>query len=260
MSRPRVVGLVAGLAASLLLTACTGPDSPTHTNTVVQSITVAAASDLRPAFEAIARDFTVDTGVKVVFTFGSSGLLREQVINGAPFDLYASANAEFVDAVLAAGRGDPATRTEYAVGRIALWSPPGTRPATSVADLVDPRFRRIAIANPDHAPYGVAAVQALRSAGVHDTVRSRLVYGENIADALRIVRSGNADAGIVALSLAIAEGVPYAVIPDTLHDPIRQTLVVTSTGAHADAAAAFAGYLTTESAQQIMLDYGFEKP
>jgi len=260
MSRTKAVGLIAAFTVGLLLNACAGSNAPPHSNAAVRSITVAAASDLRPAFEAIARTFTADTGVDVVFVFGSSGLLREQVLNGAPFDVFASANADFVDAVLAAGRGDPATRTEYAVGRLALWSPPGSQPATSVADLADPRFRRIAIANPDHAPYGVAAVQALRSAGVHDIVTSRLVYGDNIADALRIVRSGNADAGIVALSLAIAEATPYDVIPSSLHAPIRQTLVVTSTGAHGDAAAAFAEYLTTEPAQRIMRDYGFEAP
>jgi len=255
MTRRLVAVLIAGA-----LTACAGSPANTGDDAAVSSIIVAAASDLRPAFEAIADTFTTDTGVEVVFTFGSSGVLREQVINGAPFDLYASANAEFVDAVLAAGRGDPATRAEYALGRLALWSPPGVEPAASVTDLVDPRFRRIAVANPDHAPYGVAAVQALRSADVYDIVQPRLVYGENIADALRIARSGNADVAMVALSLAIAEGTWYQVIPDTLHAPIRQTLVVTSTGARGEAAAAFARSLASDPARRIMADFGFDTP
>lgn len=255
-----MTGRLAGAVLATVLMACGGSPTPTGDDADVASITVAAASDLRPAFEVLARDFTTNTGIEVVFTFGSSGLLREQVINGAPFDLYVSANAEFVDAVIAAGRGDPTTRAQYAVGRLALWSPPGFRLPASVAELSHPQVRRIAVANPSHAPYGMAAVQALQTAGVYDMVQPRLVYGENIADALRITRSGNADVGLVALSLAIAEGTPYQLVPDTLHAPISQTLVVTSTGASARAAATFVQHLTSDTGRRIMADFGFETP
>jgi molybdate transport system substrate-binding protein len=252
----RIVALVALLVG---LSACGSASSSAQT-AGMSDITVAAASDLRPAFEELGAAFEADTGTKVTFSFGSSGQLREQIINGAPFDLFASANVEFVDAVIEAGRGVESTKADYALGRIVLWSPSGATLPSSIEELTDPRYRRIAIANPEHAPYGLAARQALESAGIHDEIRDRLVYGENISDTFRLAQSGNADVGIVALSLAIADGGEYTLLPADLHEPLEQALVVTATGARGEAAAAFAEYLGSPEGRSVMVRYGFVLP
>jgi molybdate transport system substrate-binding protein len=222
-------------------------------------ITVAAASDLRFAFEEVADGFTDATGIPVTFSFGSSGLLREQVINGAPFDVFASANVAFVDDVITAGRGAPETKADYAEGRIVLWAGGGA-PPRAVAELRDSRYRRIAIANPQHAPYGLAAVEALESAGVLEAVEPRLVYGENVSDTMRIVSSGNADVGIVALSLAIVDGSDHVLVPEDLHRPLRQALVVTAPQDRRDAAEAFVDHLGSDAGRALMARYGFVPP
>lgn len=226
----------------------------------VARITVAAASDLRPAFEELGALFTAETGTKVVFSFGSSGQLREQIINGAPFDLFASANGAFVDQVIDAGRGVAATRADYALGRIVLWVPRDAELPVSIEELVDPRFRRIAIANPQHAPYGLAAAQALTTAGVYPSVQDRLVYGENISDTFRIAQSGNAEIGIIALSLTVADGSDYRLIPADLHEPLQQALVVTSIGSQGEAATAFADFIGSPTGREVMTRFGFVLP
>jgi molybdate transport system substrate-binding protein len=154
----------------------------------------------------------------------------------------------------------PSTQADYAIGRIVLWSRPGAELPDSIEDLADPRYQRIAIANPRHAPYGLAAEQALDSAGVLDAVHPRLVLGENISDTLRIVQSGNADVGIVALSLVITGDTPYVLVDDALHQPLRQALVVTATGSVGDDAARFAAFLASPEARGIMVRYGFALP
>lgn len=253
-----VVMVVALLAAAV---GCGGSgSSDASTGQATGGITVAAASDLRPAFEELGSAFTAQTAIAVTFTFGSSGQLRQQIVNGAPFDLFASANVAFANDVIASGRGVASTLTDYAVGRLVLWSPDGIQLPGSVADLADATYRRIAIANPRHAPYGVAAEQALASAGIADEVESRLVLGENISDTFEIVRSGNADVGIVALSVAIANGGAYTLVPSELHEPLRQALVVTSTGAAGEAAAAFAGFVASAEGRAVMDRYGFALP
>jgi molybdate transport system substrate-binding protein len=251
---------IAALICALSLVAGCGDDDTATSRADDGTITVAAASDLRFAFEELGGLFTTETGVEVTFSFGSSGQLREQIINGAPFDLFAAANVEFVDAVIDAGRGDADTRANYAIGRIVLWSPPGVDLPTSIEELSGPRHRRIAIANPTHAPYGLAAEQALQTAGVLDAVRDRLVFGENISDTLRIAQSGNADVGIVALSLVITSDDPYVLLDEDLHEPLRQALVVTSTGTRGDDARRFAAFLASPTGREVMVRYGFALP
>jgi molybdate transport system substrate-binding protein len=245
-------------AAALSLSACGGTADATPAT--VDEITVAAASDLRPAFEELGEAFEAETGIKVTFSFGSSGQLREQILGGAPFDLFASANVEFVDQVIEGGRGIAATKADYALGRIVLWAPAGVALPRSIDNLTDQQYQRVVIANPEHAPYGLAAQQALESAGVYEQVQSRLVYGENISDTFRIAQSGNADVGIVALSLALADGGDYTLIPADLHEPIEQALVVTSAGARGDAATAFAKLIGSPEGREVMARYGFVLP
>ena len=245
-----LVAVISGAAA------CAGA-SGDH---AVERITVAAASDLRPAFDELGRAFTAETGIEVTFSYGSSGLLREQILDGAPFDLFASADAGDVDQVIRAGRGDPSTRSEYARGRLAIWTAEGREPPASIEDLTDARFGTVAIANPEHAPYGRAAQQALRAAGIDDDLDDRLVYGENVVDAFRIVGSGNAGAGIVARSLVVAERGRAVVVPERFHEPLRQTLVVTAQGQQADAAVRFAAALTSATGREVMDRHGFAPP
>lgn len=248
--------MLLAVTGACVVAACGAPGSDSDR----AAITVAAASDLRPAFEELGSLFTATTGTDVTFSFGSSGQLSQQIVNGAPFDLFASANVDYVDEVIAGGRGVAETKTDYALGRIVLWTPDGIDLPASIDALADSRFRRIAIANPQHAPYGEAAQEALRAGGVYDDVADRLVYGENISDTFRIVQSGNADAGIIALSLAIADGGAYTLIPDELHSPLEQALVVTSTGERGSAAADFANFLSSPQGRAVMVRYGFLLP
>lgn len=251
---------VATAVLLLALAGCGGAEGASGGSTADRQITVAAASDLRFAFEELGGMFSDKTGIEVTFSFGSSGQLREQIINGAPFVLFASANVEFVDDVIDAGRGVASTQADYAIGRIVLWSRPEVELPGSIEDLADPQYQRVAIANPRHAPYGLTAEQALDAAGVLDAVQPRLVLGENISDTLRIVQSGNADVGIVALSLVIAGDTPYVLVDDALHEPLRQALVVTATGPAGDDAARFAAFLASPEGREVMVRYGFALP
>ncbi len=229
----------------------------------VKELLVAGASDLRPAFEELGRLFSAQTSTKVTFTFGSSGQLSQQVINGAPFDVFASADIGYVDDVVKAGVGDRSTKATYAFGRLALWVPARTQKRIfNVLDLADRSFKRIAIANPDHAPYGLAAVQTLQSSKIYDLVEDRLVYGENVSDAYRIATSGNADAALVSLSLVIANdnGGRYVVVPAEAHKPLEQTLVVTTKGDRASSAKAFAALVSSTTGRDVMRTYGFLLP
>lgn len=259
--RPRrTMGSIIAVAAVSAMPACGTSTGASTSDRKVESITVAAASDLRPAFEELGSLFEAATSTKVIFSFGSSGQLREQILNGAPFHLFASANAAFVDEVIDAGRGIESTKADYALGRIALFTSPGVALPADIGELTDARFRRIAIANPEHAPYGQAAQQALESAGVYEAVKARLVYGENISDAFRIAESGNAEVGIVALSLAIADGGDYTLVPSELHEPLQQALVITATGPAGDAASAFAAFVGSPEGREVMIRYGFVLP
>lgn len=219
---------------------------------------VAAASDLRPAFEELGPRFTARSGIPVTFAFGSSGRLAQQIENGAPFDVFASADVAYVDRVIAAGAGDERTKRTYAFGRIVIWSDGAPHP--DLKALADPSIAPVAVANPAHAPYGVAAVTALRRAGVYDVVAPRLVYGENVSDTLRLASSGNADAAIVALSLAIASDGGWTLIDESLHDPLEQALVVTAPPERAAGARGFADFIGGPEGRRVMRRYGFLLP
>ena len=233
------------------------------TGVPIKELLVAGASDLRPAFEELGRAFTAKTGTRVTFSFGSSGQLSQQVINGAPFDVFASADIGYVDDVVKAGVGDRSTKATYAFGRLALWVPARTQNRIfNVLDLADLSFKRIAIANPDHAPYGVAAVQTLQSSKIYDLLSDRLVYGENVSDAYRLATSGNADAALVSLSLVIANnnGGRYVVVPADAHKTLEQVLVVTTKGDRSYSAKAFVALVSSTTGRDVMRKYGFLLP
>jgi len=223
-----------------------------------RKVRVAAASDLARAFEEIGKAFKARTGITPEFNFGSSGLLAKQIEQGAPYFLYAAANKDFVTQVLKSGRCDASTARFYARGRVVVWTRKGVEAPATLEDLTSDRFKRIAIANPDHAPYGVAARQALQKTGLWPKLEDRIVLGENVLATMLYARDGNADAAIVALALAVVtDGGEFLQIPPSLHDPLDQQLVVCGTGPEADAARKLAEFIGSKDGREIMTRYGF---
>ena len=241
---------LAGLAATHL--ACKR-DAPAQ-----DTVRVAAASDLSVAFKDIASAYEKKTGVKVVSTFGSTGMLAKQIAEGAQYDVFFAANVSFVDEVIKAGACDAATKAPYARGRIVVWTQ--GEPPAKLEDLSDARFAKIAIANPEHAPYGKAAQQALEHAGVWETVKPKVVFGENVQQTMQYAQTGNVEAAIVALSLAIAnEGGKFLLVDDAMHKPIDQAVVACARGGNAKGGSAFAAFVNGEG-RNVMRRYGFVLP
>jgi molybdate transport system substrate-binding protein len=229
-------------------------------------ITVAAASDLSVALKEIGDGYEKKTGVKVNFSFGASGALTQQIQNGAPFDLFFSADMDYPRQLIAAGEADGATLYQYAVGRLVLWVPEGSPLDVEHKDmsvLLDPSVKKIAIANPQHAPYGRAAVAALKRDGVYDRVADRLVLGENVSQAAQFVESGNAQAGFVALAHAVAPGMSgkgkYWEVPAEDYPPLLQGVVVLSHSQHKKEAAHFLEYVKTKESADLFQKYGFKQ-
>ena len=222
-------------------------------------IKVAAASDLARAFEEVGKAFHEETGIRATFNFKSTGLLAKQIEEGAPFDLFAAANIQFVDDVIAAGACDGATKALYARGRIVAYSR-GEAPA-SLEELTDPKYKKIGIANPEHAPYGMAARQALVKLGLWDRLESKLALGENVQVPMQWAKTGDVDVAIVALSLAVvADGGTSLPIDPSLHEPLDQALVVCGKGPAADSARKFAAFVSSPAGREIMNRYGFLLP
>jgi molybdate transport system substrate-binding protein len=227
-------------------------------------ITIAAAADLKFAMEEIVAVFKQANPADQVETiYGSSGKFHTQIQQGAPFDLFFSADIAFPRMLATEGFAASEVRP-YALGRIVLWSASRDAGKMTLADLADPSIRKIAIANPKHAPYGKRAEEALRAAGLWDKVESRLVMGENIAQTAQYVQSGNADVGIIALSLALNKELAskggYALIPDNLHQPLEQGYIITRQAAGNPLAKKFADYMGSPEARRIMVRYGFVLP
>jgi molybdate transport system substrate-binding protein len=230
------------------------------------AIRVAAAADLKFAMGELSEKFKQQKGAKVNVTYGSSGNFFSQMQNGAPFDLFFSADIEYPKKLEAAGLAERGTLYEYAVGRIVIWTPANAKVDVAKQGwnaLLDPSVEKIAIANPDHAPYGRAAVAALQNAGVYDSVKAKLVYGENISQAAQFVQSGNAQAGIVAMSLAVSpamrDGKQWAV-PAEMHPPIEQAAIILKAAKNKDAAQAFLDFVKSPTGRSTLAKYGFEFP
>lgn len=231
-----------------------------------QEITVAAASDLQFALQDVGAGFQKETNHPVKFTFGSSGNFFSQIQNGAPFDVYFSADIDYPKRLEAAGLAEPGTLYEYAIGKIVVWAPSGSKVDVSkgLQALLDSSVNKIAIANPEHAPYGRAAVAAMKHENVYDKVSNKLVLGENISQTASLVISGGADVGIIALSLAVAPTVKpkgqYAEISANEYPAIQQAAVVLKSSQHKDIAKQFMDYLKTPQIQIILSGYGFTLP
>lgn len=228
---------------------------------------VAAASDLQFALTEVADQFAKETGERVELVFGSSGTLARQIQDGAPFALFLSADEAFVEQLARAGR----TRDQgalYAIGRIVLFAPRGSPLVASegldgLARLIkEGRVPRFAIANPEHAPYGRAAEQALRNRGLWDALRPALVLGENVSQAAQFATTGNAVGGIIAYSLALAPAMrergTHFLIPVGVHDPLRQRMVLLERST--PVAEQFYRYLQQPAARSTLSQYGFVLP
>lgn len=214
----------------------------------------------------IAAQFEKRTGTKVNITYGSSGNFFSQIQNGAPFDLFFSADIDYPRKLEATGLAEPGTLYEYAAGRIAIWMPADLRVDLARQGwnaLLDSVVQKIAIANPEHAPYGRAAVGALKKARIYEQVKVKLVYGENISQAAQFVQSGNAQAGIIAMSLAISPGMKDGKrweIPSEMHPPIDQAAIVLKSAANKQGASAFLEFVKSETARATFSNYGFSLP
>jgi molybdate transport system substrate-binding protein len=241
--------------------------SPAQEKTIAPELTVAAAADLSSALKDVSDVFAKQTGVKVELSFGASGALTQQIQNGAPFDVFFSADMDYPRQLIAAGDADSASLYQYAVGKLVLWLP-----ADSPLDvehkgmdiLLDPSVKKISIANPQHAPYGRAAVAALKHAGLYGRVAGRIVMGENVSQAAQFVESGNAQAGFVALAHARAPSMQdrgkYWEVPQNDYPPLAQGVVVISRSQHKKEAQQFLDYIKTKEAAEILRKYGFSLP
>ena len=249
--------LVLSVSGCLLLNSCSSPPKTQST----REVTVAAASDLTPAFEELGKEFQALQGTKVIFNFGSSGMLTRQIENGAPVDLFASANVDYINELEQKGLIIPGTKKLYGRGRITLWtlkdSPVQIHQLT---DLTRPEVIRVAIANPEHAPYGMAAREALERSGIWDAVKPKLVYGENIRQTLQYAQTGNVEVAIVALSLSMQSDGRWVLIPEELHKPLDQGLAVIKGAKDEQAAREFTEFIVSPQGQAIMQKFGFTLP
>ncbi len=253
-----LVGVLVAVAAVLASCANTESTEP--------DVYVAAASDTRDAFTELAAELKASDQIKVEFVFGSSGMLREQVLNGAPYDVYVSANTAFVAEIVDAGFVDAGNVRQYALGALAMIAREGVTLPSAASGGTQPADRssivaalgsaaRIVIANPAHAPYGVAAKEFLESLKTYGDISERLIFAENVADAVRIVESREADYGIVAL--ALVRDRTHLVINGELHQPIRQTAALTKRGEGNQAARAFFDALVSSEGIALLEKYGF---
>lgn len=229
-------------------------------------ITVAAASDLTFAFKDVASRFEKQTGSTVKLSYGSSGNFFSQIRNGAPFDLFFSADIDYPKKLEAAGLTEPASIYAYATGKIVMWVPNASKLDLSrgLSVLLDPGIHKIAIANPQHAPYGRAAAAAMQHEGIYDKVKDKLVLGEDISQTAQFVESGNADVGVLALSLAVAPVMKdkgrYVEIPSSDYPAIIQAAVILRSSRNKELAQQFVKFLKEPGTVALMEQYGFIVP
>jgi len=229
-----------------------------------QTITVAAAADLQSAMQDLAARFQKESGKTVRVIYGSSGNFFEQIQTGAPFDLFFSANLGYPKKLEAAGLTEPGSFYEYAKGKIVVWvlNDSKINLNSSLKALLDPSVKKIAIANPLHAPYGQAAVSAMQKTGIYEKVKDKFVLGENISQTASLIVSGAADIGVIALSLASSPNMKdkgrYAEIPSDLYPPINQAVVILKSSKNKAVAQQFLAYVQSPAIADLLRQYGFD--
>ena len=231
---------------------------------VAQEITVAAAADLQFAMQDIAGRFQRETGRRVKLTYGSSGSFFQQIQNGAPFDMFFSANLDYAKKLEAAGLTEAGSYYQYANGKIVIWVRNESKLdlSSGLQVLLDPSVKKIAIANPEHAPYGQAAVAAMQNQKIFEKVKDKFVLGENISQTASFVVSGSADVGIVALSLALSPNMKgkgrYVEVPSDEYPPIQQACVILGSSKSKETARQFLSFVKTSAIADILRSYGFD--
>ena len=231
---------------------------------VAQEITVAAAADLQFAMQDVAARFQKETGKTVKVIYGSSGNFFQQIQNGAPFDMFFSANLDYPKKLEAVGLTEPGSFYPYAKGKIVIWVRNESKLdlSSGMKVLLDPSVKKIAVANPQHAPYGQAAVSAMQNEKIYDRVKDKFVLGENISQTASFVVSGAADAGIVALSLALSPDMKdkgrYAEIPADEYPPIEQACIILGFSKSKETARQFLSFVKTAAIGDVLKSYGFD--
>ena len=251
------------LCLALIALAGGGNIAPAY---AAEELTIAAAADLTFAFKDVAAKFQAQTGDSAKLSFGSSGNFFSQIQNGAPYDLFFSADISYAQKLEAAGLTEPGSLYKYAIGKIVLWVPADSKLDVSkgLTVLTDPAIHKIAIANPEHAPYGRAAMAAIKHDGLYDQIKDQIVLGENISQTAQFVQSGNADIGVIALSLAISPAMKdkgkYFEIPTDDYPAIEQAAVILKSSKHKELAQKFIAFLKQPDATELMQRYGFVVP
>ncbi len=222
---------------------------------------IAAASDLNPVLNEIVRSFEKQSGNVARISFGSSGNLYAQILQGAPYDVFLSADSEYPTKLIKHGFADPKSFTIYAGGKIVLWTLRNIPVENGLAALMDPAVKRVAVPNPRHAPYGRAALSALKHAGVYDSVQSKLILGENVSQTAQFVHSEAVDAGIVSLSSVLSQAVKnrgsYWIVPQNTYPVLEQAGVVVQSSSNPHLAQSFLHFLQSTQARAIFSRYGY---
>jgi molybdate transport system substrate-binding protein len=231
---------------------------------MAQEITVAAAADLQFAMQDVATRFQKETGKTVKLTYGSSGNFFQQIQNGAPFDVFFSANLDYAKKLEAAGLTVPGSYYQYAKGEIVIWVRNDSKLdlSSGMQVLLDPSVKKIAVANPEHAPYGQAAVAAMENGKIYEKVKDKFVLGENISQTASFVVSGAADVGIVALSLALSPNMKdkgrYFEVPSSEYPAIEQACVILASSKNKETAGQFLSFVKTAAIGDVLRSYGFD--
>jgi molybdate transport system substrate-binding protein len=254
---------IKALCVALLLTSmCLYPGCARQSQTGQSSapeINVAAAANLTDAFAEVGKQFTAETGVPVVYSFGATSELAKQIENGAPFDVFAAADVEHVKELDGNALLTPGTRALYARGRLVLWIPQGSS-ITRIEDITQPQVNRIAIAKPDVAPYGQATVETLRALSLWQQVEPKVVYAQNVSQTKQFAATGNAEVAFLPLALVKPNEGRFIEVDERLHQPIDQALGVVKASGKQEEARRFIDFVLSERGQQILEQYGYRKP
>ncbi len=256
-----LVGLLAACGVSRSNQSPAEPDVTTTSTAAPVTLTVSAAADLNYVFPEIGRLWEQETGHRVTFNLGSTGQLAQQIERGASVDLFAAANKKFVEDLDQKGLVYSDTKALYGVGRLTLWQrEAGPHTIENIQDLMNSEIKRVAIANPDHAPYGVAAREALQSAEIWEAIQPKLILGENIQQTQQYAETGNVDVAIAALSISVEKPGEWVLVPEELHKPLEQMLAIPKSAAHPEEAKQFAIFINSEQGRLLMRKYGFVMP
>jgi molybdate transport system substrate-binding protein len=245
------------LYAAALLGSCNSRPTPEP----AASLTVAAAANLTDVFAEVGRAFKSKTGIDVVFSYGPTAELAQQIENGAPFDLFASADTEHVDSLIKSGKLTGDSRAAYAVGQLALWIPKGEQSGIrELKDLATKQVRFVSVAQPELAPYGQATIEALKSSHVWEAVQPKVVYANSISQAKQMAASGNADAAFTAYSLVLHDGGTVLKIDPHLYHPIEQAIAIVARSARIEGAKQFRAFLLGPEGRTILEKSGYLLP